>query len=464
MAGGKRRVSWQPALNTHANINQGTGSPARPRSPKRRFTKGPERGATPASATDDYVFRVKVISTTTNLHDGIFKEAVQGLVKICFPEGILDQLGTHMVEQHMKEEDAPAENIVKMTELFRSELVHRMTGMLAATSRLHAEVKDDDSDDIATSQTTVPSSATSRASERDQSSTQRTDQGTQEHEGYDLQEELVDVEETQGVRKRQASRITKKVSCTWRWDFDPDTVNEDDLPNVIKRPGDLFAFHALPIAKDLVGPNAGRKEIRDTIQNMLNDTDNATFSKWIESFHKLHRGDNTMLVRGPCEKALDGRSAMTPAPTGARRQANLDAGGDSVQAEFIQDAVLQNGRIKRENDDNSKVSGIGARREPAETDHDTTTAPTAIRRALNEEAQHGATRQNDVNEDVDKTTAGVAKDTGILDVFMTRSQTPIYDILLGTSYLGGNKKRVVRVIIDKLRNLLPSEVSVKTVI
>jgi hypothetical protein len=392
----------------------------------------------------------------------------------------MDRLGTEMIEQHMREEDAPPENIARMTELFHPELVDRMTTMLAeyldtpakvknciqsivtATSNLHTEVGDAEFKDSATDRNTASSSAERRASEHDRSSAQRTNQGTEDHESYDLQEELVDVEETQGVRKRQASRITKKVSCTWRWDFDPDTVNEEDLPNVIKRPGDLFAFHALPIAKSLVGPNAGRKEIRNTIQQMLNDTDNATFSKWVESFHKLHSGDNMMLVRGPCEKALDGRSAMTPAPTGARRQANPNAGRDSGQAEFIQDAVLQNGRIKRENDANSKVSGIGARREPAETDHDTTAAPTAIRRAPNEQAQHEVTRQIDVNQNVVKPTAGIPKDTGILDVFMTRSSTPIYDILLGTSHFEGNRKRLVPVIIDKLRNLLPSEVSVKT--
>lgn len=39
---------------------------------------------------EDWLFRVKVISSATDLDNELFKSAVQGLVRICFPEGILD--------------------------------------------------------------------------------------------------------------------------------------------------------------------------------------------------------------------------------------------------------------------------------------------------------------------------------------------------------------------------------------
>ncbi|KAI4944676.1 hypothetical protein J4E91_008681 [Alternaria rosae] len=80
---------------------------------------------------DDWVFRVKVISSATDLGNDLFKNAVQGLVRICFPEGILDQLGPQVLEQHMREEKVPEQNIEMMSEIFRAEMEQRMASMLA---------------------------------------------------------------------------------------------------------------------------------------------------------------------------------------------------------------------------------------------------------------------------------------------------------------------------------------------
>jgi hypothetical protein len=414
-----------------------------------------------------------VISSTTNLDDGIFKDAVQGLVKICFPLGIMEQLGTDMIRQHMAEEDAPAENVARMTELFRPELVHRMAGMLAgyldtsakvkaciqsistATSRLHAEVMDDDLEDIATNRTTVPSYAMNRDSDTELLLTQT----NQEYKGYDSYEELVDVEEPQSVPRRQAPRITRKVSTTWRWDFDPDTVNEEDILNVIKRPADLFAFHALPIAKDLVAPNAGRKEIRNTIQAMLNETDNFTFSKWIESFHKLQNGDDTMLVRVPSEKAPDGRSAMTPAPTGARRQANPDAGHDPSRNEVVQDAAPRDHGVKIDGNTRPKVSGRGARREPAETDHDTMTNSATIQRTSDEQAQNEATRQAHVLGHIAQMTLDAPDNGENPEASTMHPRTPIIDVLWGVKDFKEGRWAAVHAILSKRRQRMSMHVS-----
>jgi hypothetical protein len=80
---------------------------------------------------EDYFFRVQVISTTTDFTTDVFKKAVQGLVRICFPQGILEDLGVEIVTQHMRDEEAPEDNIIRTTDIFRSEMFHRVTCMLA---------------------------------------------------------------------------------------------------------------------------------------------------------------------------------------------------------------------------------------------------------------------------------------------------------------------------------------------
>ncbi|KAF2133999.1 hypothetical protein P153DRAFT_381171 [Dothidotthia symphoricarpi CBS 119687] len=87
--------------------------------------------ATFLPTSDDWTFRVKVISSSTDLDNDVFKRAVQGLVKICFPEKVLEELGIQVLEDNMRHEKAPEANITKMVEIFRSEMVHRVVWMLA---------------------------------------------------------------------------------------------------------------------------------------------------------------------------------------------------------------------------------------------------------------------------------------------------------------------------------------------
>ena len=72
-----------------------------------------------------------MISSTKEVDDEVFKNVVQRLARICFPEGILSQLGEQILEQHMREENAPAANIRKITTLFQSEMVQRISAMVA---------------------------------------------------------------------------------------------------------------------------------------------------------------------------------------------------------------------------------------------------------------------------------------------------------------------------------------------
>lgn len=91
----------------------------------------PSRCTHDMHATEDWIFRVRVISTATDLDNDVFKKAVQGLVKICFQQGILEELGIDIVTQHMKEENASKDNIEKMSDIFRAEMIYRITFMLA---------------------------------------------------------------------------------------------------------------------------------------------------------------------------------------------------------------------------------------------------------------------------------------------------------------------------------------------
>ncbi|KAF2710524.1 hypothetical protein K504DRAFT_431171 [Pleomassaria siparia CBS 279.74] len=74
--------------------------------------------------------RVKVLCGV-NDDDDVFRDAVQGLVRICFPQGVLQELGVNVVEQHMKEGSAPEENVVYMRKIFQWEMIHRLAWMLA---------------------------------------------------------------------------------------------------------------------------------------------------------------------------------------------------------------------------------------------------------------------------------------------------------------------------------------------
>jgi hypothetical protein len=80
---------------------------------------------------------------------------VQGLVKICFPKGVIQELGVNILEQHVREGHAPEDNVAHMRDGFNVEMVHQLAWLLvehltkphllkvgilsvvAATNRLH---------------------------------------------------------------------------------------------------------------------------------------------------------------------------------------------------------------------------------------------------------------------------------------------------------------------------------------
>ncbi|KAH6612727.1 hypothetical protein C7974DRAFT_84404 [Boeremia exigua] len=337
------------------------------------------RGDTTLPTGDDYVFRIQVLSTTTNLNADVFKKAVQGLVKICFPQNVLDELGIEVVTQHMRDQDAPEQNIVKMADIFRAEMIHRVTWMLAeyldsagrvessvkaimaASASLHgAKIGEDvlsgvteslsklrehmssgstarlaNSTDMELSSLNMAESDAMASNDNCTVVTQRMDRvrctGIAPEDPSEDSMPLVSPANKHGKREcrskstpqlqypdaayRESSQAAEqmdqlvpieqpcrgkasKVSTSWRWNVQ-DEISIDDITEHFKRTSDLFAYHALPIARQRLGTLVKRKKLRKDIEAMLAALSTTEFDQWVERLRKLQNGDMTMLERSP---------------------------------------------------------------------------------------------------------------------------------------------------------------------
>ncbi|KAJ4346289.1 hypothetical protein N0V95_005499 [Ascochyta clinopodiicola] len=354
------------------------------------------KGSRHLPTSDDYVFRIQVISTTANIKTDVFKKAVQGLVKICFPQDVLEEIGIQVVTQHMRNEDAPESNIAQMTEIFRSEMIHRVTWMLAeyldtpnkveasvkaimaASASLHgARIGTDVLGDITTSlqrlrewapdnsteqlsnstdMETLPFSTpdlevaqrnsgvsafvgqhetgpalareTEGASEDQREPPRKPKHKSKKRKADDLDEETntsdkvnghqdhaIDSQGSQNLVHHSREGKEGKISTSWRWNLE-EGASLQDMAARFKRTSDLFAYHALPIFKRRLGPQAKRKEVRLEMQAVLTRMSDEEFQKWVESFEKLVDGDTSMLERTPpsLASASQHNTSVTPVP------------------------------------------------------------------------------------------------------------------------------------------------------
>jgi hypothetical protein len=347
--------------------------------------------ATSLPTSDDWVFRVQVVSQSTDIHTEMFKKAVQGLVKICFPQNVLNQLGVDVVQQHMREQNAPKQNIEKMREILRSEMVHRLVWMLveylddsskveaavksvtaasavihgdkfgpdilgsviASLQRLRERVPDDStkklaedvvlteftSDTVNNEDSIVTSVESLAVSERASSGvsdlseseaeplihTKRKSQNnikveetsdkasrdSERHQGASGGKLMADGLKAQPARQGKES----KVSTSWRWNVKQSEITVENSQLYFHRTVDLFAYHALPIAKGLLGHDAGRMDIRLKIESLWNSTTDEEYENWIESFRRLQGGDLDMVNRMESTSLpREGVVSATPAP------------------------------------------------------------------------------------------------------------------------------------------------------
>lgn len=363
-----------------ANDYQRSQSPVHGIAPKRARVL-PTSTSTSLPTGEDWLFRVKVISSAKDLNNELFKNAVQGLVRICFPEGVLDQLGSQILEQHMREEMAPENNIRKMAEIFRTEMTQRVASLLAehldtvtkvetmvqativASVKLHGsdlggdilghmiasllQLKakasenptdlltkigdpqekvgsDEDMGTIDVSDVDSPTSEKKRKRERRTKKTKRrrtpVKDGTPKNANMDFYSAALPTE------RRVSTNKDKKISSKWQWNIDETQLADDDVADAFPRTSSLFAYHALPIAKRKLGSQASRKELRCEMQSLLDGMPPDEFEKWLGSLQKLLNGDREMLTRQDVATSSVDRqlSRATPAPVDLRMKARID--------------------------------------------------------------------------------------------------------------------------------------------
>ncbi|KAH7402173.1 hypothetical protein DE146DRAFT_787890 [Phaeosphaeria sp. MPI-PUGE-AT-0046c] len=410
-------------------------------------------------SADDWSFRVNVISSTSNLSDDIFKKAVQGLVKICLPEGILEELGIDLLAQYMRQENAPEENITRMRSVSSSEMIICISRMLAGYLDTPEKIKSvllsviESSTALQTEAGTkvfrdVMSSLKSQPSTADiKSNLSRISNVLRQDNDYDkeVEEMIVDAEEPNAnnvprpPRTNRNVSVNKRVSSSWRWDFEAKNTSAEAIKDAFKRPSDLFAYHALPLAKDLLTAHATRMDVRRKVQDMLDETPDSVYRGWVDSFIRLQDGDETMLVRIPPEPEIYKRTAVTPAPViGQGQSTNVlpsrrNRKKHAVATQLQETYVLDDENVKREG-------------------HATTLNRPAIDRQVTEQQALGSTL-------IAASPSALAVQRTIYDIL---SSTPVVDLLWGrSSFIRVARADIVLKIEEQLQHRISAH-SIKT--
>ncbi|KAI8935635.1 hypothetical protein NX059_007163 [Plenodomus lindquistii] len=525
------------------------------------FPRNPELGTSLPTA-DDWVFRVKVISSATDLTNDVFKKAVQGLVKICFPDGVLEQLGIQVLEQHMHEENAPEENIRKMVQIFRAEMAHRVTWMLAeymdtstkleagveaivaASASLHgsklgedilgevmnslgrirkrvpeesthrlsdgaalrepieeSSLERSDESDMHTSNSSASTTSESAQSSSEESAPPRKEKkkksnvhgrSTEQEAIHDIAAMDVDIDNTAPQPRNTTANASSKapllrsnkISTSWSWDIDPKAFMTTQALEAFSSASDLFAFHALPLARQRLGTNAKRKALRHKMEDMLAATPNAEYEKWAESFNKLLEGDRNMLNRAEIDAATYSRetSTATPAPIDVRRKGKEvqkmpeEPSRKKDRVEKVSTRVPSQPEIKPETSANA---GTAAAQDQAQLHRDGLTETTAAFRHLSTEQVDIRPSANlvSVTNDAGSSVNQALQDIGAAALAYTAGETaiskkqssqyevhaPILDLLCGNVVLHlDSKTAYVELIMDNLnKRVIADSISVQ---
>ncbi|KAJ4300978.1 hypothetical protein N0V90_003067 [Kalmusia sp. IMI 367209] len=301
---------------------------------------------------DDWKFRLKVLSSSADLDEGVLRDAVQGLIKICFPDGVLDELGVDIVEAHMQEQRATQDNIDRMRSMFHDSMIDHVAQMLArylntperrniainavvhAAQRLHGEhtsqeTKAGDEDNTREDgPLTVPAKKKTK------------DKHIRSITGTDLEQQGGIVDKIADDLKNSVKN-DNRVSRSWRWNIDAREIDPLAISDIFKRTADLFAYHALPIVRPEIGSPALKKPIRAKIQSLIDSLSSDQYQGWIMALKKLKSGDMTMLERvSSMEPSAAGDIARaTPAPSTVQqspeRRSSVFDGAFPIGAETI---------------------------------------------------------------------------------------------------------------------------------
>lgn len=441
---------------------------------------------------------------------------MHGLVKICFPEGILDELGVALLEKHMRAEKAPEASILKMHDIFRSEMVSRVIWMLAEYLDSPSKIKAGVESIIAASaarhgsklggdllghivanlhrsRERLPSDSTRLLADgatiqdpvdgntndtsdpeylsRDNSTSQpRKSKKHKKARERGTMQEIASDQVTIGVQNQvtpSERRVAKnsvstpapranKISSSWRWNVDLEDVLTVDIRDHFTSTADLFAFHALHIAKNKLGILARRKQVRHKIELMLSEMQNTEYEKWVESYEKLLEGDRDMLVRADAVSSTEGRRliATTPAPVDMRRVEGKEAknavnGSKPVNDCFEGPSTRIQDKFPIKCEVNAAASEVAIRPQDQLREVVVTATTAAFRHQLAD--RHDA--EQPLMSSIERTSKADARgsDKGAVQEHGLTMETPIVELLYGPRVIDAcNKVEVVHTIMDNL--------------
>ncbi|KAH7348253.1 hypothetical protein BKA66DRAFT_447354 [Pyrenochaeta sp. MPI-SDFR-AT-0127] len=188
------------------------------------------------------------------------------------------------------------------------------------------------------------------------------------------------------------------ISKTWQWDVESDNLTAEEIPTHFKKTSDLFAYHALPIARSRLKPDATRKELRHAMQSMMEEMPTDEYDKWVESFQELLNGDRDMLVRQHLaqETTINSqrRLATTPAPIDAQRHAIEIRTHVSRTRYGRRSDVLSQSSIPAKYEPNTDANTVVEPTEAETQSHRVAAAAAAFRELSTEEQQYTQQKSN----------------------------------------------------------------------
>jgi hypothetical protein len=206
--------------------------------------------------------------------------------------------------------------------------------------------------------------------------------------------------------------------------------------------------------RGLLEADARRKELRRKMQDMLEEMSDDEYAKWVESFQKLHDGDEVMLVRLPPESVSIGRTAATPAPIDLQRRVRNASGVSrgtargKAQPNTVQRSAPRNRTIKRESNAGQSI-GEDIRNK---ADNEVAITTAALR--------HLPTEGPDVEPKLQTLPIAETQHAQSSELELTSASTPIVDLLWGRApFSYDNRVQVSKVIVESIEERITELVS-----
>jgi hypothetical protein len=206
----------------------------------------------------------------------------------------------------------------------------------------------------------------------------------------------------------------------------------------------FFAYHALPIAKGVLGHDANRKDIRLKIENLWTSITDEEYENWIESFRRLRNGDLDMVERmGSTSIPHEGVISATPAPATIHKR-HSEHKSDRSNAGSEYDHILSHGTtIEQEVGSISVLQEAVLHPEPHKQDNANVTPSLTSQYSMT--PQKVTTNSKSEGHEMERESL----------------PTPIFDLLWGKPSVDfGAREDVVLVIMKNLDQRVPAQVNI----